>query len=61
MSTPQVISRTSSDLKSDYKYGFITEIDSEIAPKGLSEDVVRMISDKKGEPEFLLKWRLKAY
>ena len=57
----RVISRTSTDLETDYKYGFVTEIESEIAPKGLSEDVVRMISAKKKEPEFLLEWRLKAY
>lgn len=44
-----------------YKYGFVTEIESEKAPKGLSEDVVRFISAKKNEPEWLLDWRLKAY
>ena len=61
MATPKVISRTTSDLDTDYKYGFVTDIESDIAPKGLSEDVVRMISAKKNEPEFLLEWRLKAY
>jgi len=45
---------------SDYKYGFVTEIESELAPKGLDEDTVRFISAKKGEPEWLLEWRLKA-
>ena len=44
-----------------YKYGFITEIESEKAPKGLNEDIVRFISDKKGEPEWMLDWRLEAY
>jgi Fe-S cluster assembly protein SufB len=44
-----------------YKYGFVTEIESETAPKGLSEDTVRFISAKKDEPEWLLEWRLKAY
>jgi len=44
-----------------YKYGFVTDIESDVAPKGLSEDVVRLISAKKGEPEWLLEWRLKAY
>ncbi|MPZ12083.1 MAG: Fe-S cluster assembly protein SufB [Kiloniellaceae bacterium] len=44
-----------------YKYGFVTDIESETAPKGLSEDTVRFISAKKGEPEWLLEWRLKAY
>jgi Fe-S cluster assembly protein SufB len=45
----------------DYKYGFTTDIETEIIPKGLSEDVVRLISAKKNEPEFLLNYRLKAY
>jgi Fe-S cluster assembly protein SufB len=44
-----------------YKFGFVTEIESETAPKGLSEDIVRFISAKKKEPEWLLAWRLKAY
>ncbi|MFN8360082.1 MAG: Fe-S cluster assembly protein SufB [Candidatus Kapaibacterium sp.] len=45
----------------DYQYGFVSDIDQEIAPKGLSEDVVRMISAKKNEPEWMLEWRLKAF
>ena len=61
MPATNVISRTSTDIDSEYKYGFVTDIESEIAPKGLNEDVVRMISAKKSEPEFLLEWRLKAY
>jgi Fe-S cluster assembly protein SufB len=44
-----------------YKYGFVTEIEADTAPKGLSEDIVRFISAKKNEPEWLLAWRLKAY
>lgn len=44
-----------------YKYGFITDIESDTIPKGLSEDVVRLISLKKNEPEFMLEFRLKAY
>ena len=48
-------------LKQDYEAGFVTRIDSETLPPGLSEDVVRLISAKKGEPEWLLAWRLKAY
>ncbi len=44
-----------------YKYGFTTDIDTDIIPRGLSEDVVRLISRKKGEPEWLLDFRLKAY
>ena len=45
----------------DYKYGFVTDVESDSAPPGLSEDIVRFISAKKNEPEFLLEWRLKAY
>jgi Fe-S cluster assembly protein SufB len=44
-----------------YKYGFVTDIESEKAPKGLSEDIVRFISVKKNEPEWMLRWRLDAY
>ncbi|MEI8005591.1 MAG: Fe-S cluster assembly protein SufB [Bacteroidota bacterium] len=47
--------------QSDYKYGFVTDIETEYAPKGLSEDTVRFISAKKNEPEFMLEFRLKAY
>ena len=47
--------------KREYEYGFITDIDSEFAPKGLNEDIVRFISGKKEEPEWLLEWRLTAY
>ncbi|MFG1398795.1 Fe-S cluster assembly protein SufB [Roseixanthobacter pseudopolyaromaticivorans] len=44
-----------------YKYGFVTEVESEKAPKGLSEDIVRFISAKKNEPDWMLEWRLTAY
>ncbi|HLS69719.1 MAG TPA: Fe-S cluster assembly protein SufB, partial [Kiloniellales bacterium] len=44
-----------------YKHGFVTDIEMETAPKGLNEDIVRFISAKKNEPEWLLEWRLKAY
>jgi len=44
-----------------YKYGFVTDIESELAPKGLNEDIVRYISAKKGEPQWLLDWRLEAF
>ncbi|MGL4242084.1 MAG: Fe-S cluster assembly protein SufB, partial [Beijerinckiaceae bacterium] len=44
-----------------YKYGFVTDIESDLAPKGLSEDIVRFISAKKGEPEWMTEWRLEAY
>ncbi len=46
---------------SDYKYGFYTDIEADAIPKGLSEEVVRLISKKKNEPEWMLQWRLKAY
>ncbi len=45
----------------DYKWGFVTDIETETIPKGLNEDVVRLISQKKGEPEWLLDFRLKAF
>jgi Fe-S cluster assembly protein SufB len=44
-----------------YKYGFVTEVESEKAPRGLSEDIVRFISAKKNDPEWMLQWRLNAY
>jgi len=47
--------------KRDYQHGFVTDIESDSAPPGLSEDIVRLISKKKNEPEWLLEWRLKAY
>jgi len=47
--------------QSDYKYGFTSNIDTDLIAKGLSEDVIRMISAKKNEPEFMLEFRLKAY
>lgn len=46
---------------SDYKYGFVTNIESDKAPKGLNEDIIRFISKKKEEPGWMLEWRLKAY
>jgi Fe-S cluster assembly protein SufB len=45
----------------EYKYGFVTDIESDVIPPGLNEDVIRLISEKKGEPEWLLEWRLKAF
>ncbi len=59
----KVISRrtTDSELQSEYKWGFVTDIEEEKAPKGLNEDIVRLISAKKNEPEWMTEWRLKAY
>ncbi len=45
----------------EYKYGFVTELETDLAPKGLNEDIIRLISSKKREPDWLLAWRLKAY
>src|SRR5207253_1680913 len=45
----------------EYQWGFVTDIEEERVPKGLNEDVIRLISAKKNEPEFMLEWRLKAY
>jgi Fe-S cluster assembly protein SufB len=55
-------SETLEDLvKRKYRHGFVTDIEQDTVPPGLSEDVIRLISAKKGEPEFLTAWRLKAY
>ncbi|PWK50006.1 Fe-S cluster assembly protein SufB [Pleionea mediterranea] len=48
-------------IEKEYKAGFVTEVDAETMPPGLNEDVVRAISAKKGEPEWMLEWRLKAF
>ena len=48
-------------LAGEYKYGFVTDIESELLPKGLSEDTIRFISAKKEEPQWMLDWRLRAY
>src|SRR5213080_1663238 len=48
-------------VKQEYKYGFYTDVETDSAPPGLNEDIVRLISAKKNEPEFMLEWRLKAY
>jgi Fe-S cluster assembly protein SufB len=44
-----------------YQYGFVTDIDEDKIPKGLSEEIIRLISSKKNEPKFMLDWRLEAY
>jgi Fe-S cluster assembly protein SufB len=54
--------KTLQDLTAqDYKYGFVTDVEADTIPRGLSEEVVRLISAKKSEPPFMLEWRLKAY
>ena len=47
--------------QSEYKFGFSTDIEMDVAPPGLNEDIIRLISEKKEEPEFILEWRLKAF
>lgn len=48
-------------VQNNYKYGFVTQIESDTIPAGLNEDIIRLISAKKNEPEFMLAWRLRAY
>ena len=55
MTTPESL------VQSEYKYGFVTDIEEETAPRGLTEDTIRWISAKKNEPEFMLEWRLRAF
>ena len=55
------ISTIERTVLSDYKYGFVSDIEADEAPKGLNEDTIRFISAKKNEPEWMLEWRLKAY
>src|SRR5258708_40359961 len=45
----------------EYKWGFVTSVEEARVPKGLNEDIIRVISAKKNEPQFMLQWRLKAY
>lgn len=54
---PQIIDESGDK----YKYGFVTDIDADTVPMGLNEDIIRLISRKKGEPDWLLDWRLKAF
>ena len=61
MRSPKVISRDTGIEDSEYKWGFVIDIDSDVSPKGLNEDIIRFISAKKGEPDWMLQWRLKAY
>ncbi|HKS36532.1 MAG TPA: Fe-S cluster assembly protein SufB, partial [Verrucomicrobiae bacterium] len=48
-------------VKQDYKYGFYTDVETDSAPPGLNEEIIRLISRKKGEPEWMTEWRLKAF
>src|ERR1041384_5517527 len=58
---PQTVDQVRRIDVDQYKYGFVTDIESDKAPKGLSEDIVRFISAKKNEPEWMLAWLLEAY
>ncbi len=58
---PETIEQVRAVTEQKYKYGFTTDIESDVAPKGLNEDIVRFISAKKNEPQWLLDWRLKAF
>jgi len=53
--------QTKTFIDREYQWGFVTSVEAETAPKGLNEDIIRFISKKKNEPEFMLKWRLNAY
>lgn len=59
--TTETVEQVRAVTEQKYKYGFTTDIESDVAPKGLNEDIVRFISAKKEEPEWLLEWRLKAF
>src|SRR5579863_2300863 len=57
----QTLNTVESVTQSGYKWGFETDIEMDLAPKGLNEDIIRLISSRKEEPAWLLEWRLKAY
>ena len=61
MTTEQEKPEIADESGDKYKYGFVTDIASDTAPKGLSEDIIRLISQKKGEPDWLLERRLEAF
>ena len=60
MDKSNTISRKSNISDKEYKWGFNTNVETDLAPKGLNEDIVRLISSKKNEPSWMLDWRLKA-
>src|SRR4030095_2624616 len=61
MEPDESLSTIERTVSTDYKYGFVTEIEADEAPMGLNEDIIRFISLKKHEPEWMLEWRLKAF
>ncbi|HEV2833337.1 MAG TPA: Fe-S cluster assembly protein SufB, partial [Hanamia sp.] len=48
-------------VSKEYEYGFVTDIETDVIKKGIDEDIIRLISSKKNEPDWMLEWRLKAY
>ena len=65
MSAPTTTTGISDEVRElanqEYQYGFVTDLDTDVAPRGLNEDIIRLISSKKNEPDWLLEWRLRAY
>ncbi len=65
MSAPTIATGISDEVRElanqEYRYGFVTDIDTDVAPRGLNEEIIRLISKKKNEPEWLLEWRLQAF
>ncbi len=65
MSAPTTTTGISDEVRElanqEYQYGFVTDLDTDVAPRGLNEDIIRLISKKKNEPEWLLDWRLQAF
>ncbi|MBC7630297.1 MAG: Fe-S cluster assembly protein SufB, partial [Flavobacterium sp.] len=65
MSAPATTTGISEEVRDlanqEYRYGFVTDLDTDVVPKGLNEDVIALISAKKNEPDWLLEWRLRAY
>src|SRR3954469_4880543 len=57
----ETLDAVQSVTQSGYKWGFETDIEMDLAPKGLNEDIIRLISSRKDEPEWLLAWRMKAF
>src|SRR5215471_16265274 len=58
---PTPVSNVETLANQEYKYGFFTEVEADVIPAGLSEDIIRLISAKKHEPQWMLEWRLRAY
>ncbi len=57
----ETVSTLDALIGSEYRHGFVTELETDTVPRGLTEETVRLISARKNEPEFMLEWRLKAF